>query len=225
MRRVVPACVAILLFTSWASAQPVLTLPNGNTIIDAGGVASVSISGGSPGHSFAIIGSSTESGFSFAGTALAVGTDVQIFGIGVLDGSGNGGPIPVPVPFPARDRYYIQGVTSPTPAFSTLTVTPGVVLINAQHARIYLAVGGNVNANGTTGVLSEGVTVTRDSPGVYTVSYPFLYRGVDIIPSITPRCGLTPTTMTANTGIGGGGFTVTFGADCGFFFSGTPIRR
>jgi len=222
MRLVVLSCASLLLWVTAAEAQPVLTLSNNSNVVGATAVASVSISGGTPGHSFAIIGSTTNSGFSFAGTALAVGTDVQIFGVGVLDGSGNGGPINVPVPFPARDRFYIQGVTSPTPAFAALTVTPGVVLLSGQNARVYLAVGGGVNANGSTFALSQGVTVTRNSVGNYTVAYAGQYIGVNVIPSITSFCGASVTSLT---GVTNGGFTVTFPGDCGFFFSGTPIRR
>lgn len=224
MRLIALSWASLLLLATGAEAQPFLTAPGG-TNVTTGGVVQVGITGGTPGHSFAIIGSTTNSGFSFAGTALAVGTDVQIFGVGVVDGSGNGGPFSVSVPFPARDRYYLQGVTSPTPAFAALTVTPGVVFLNEQQARIYLAVGGVVNFDGTTGALSQGVVVARNAVGSYTVSYPNQYLGVDIIPSITPRCGLTPTSLTFNASIQSGGFTVVFGADCGFFFSGTPIRR
>jgi hypothetical protein len=222
MRRAGFSCASLLLLATLAEAQPVLSLPNNDNVGGASLSTSVSVTGGTPGHSFAIIGSTVPVGFSFAGTALAVGTDVQIFGVGVLDGSGNGGPIVVPVPFLTRDRFYIQGVTSPTPAFSSLITTPGVVLISALNARIYLAAGGGVNANGTAFALSQGVTVTRNSVGNYSVAYAGQFVGVNVIPSITAFCGASPTGIT---GVTNGGFTVTFPTDCGFFFTATPIRR
>ena len=68
---------------------------------------------GTPGHYFALVGSTTGAGFSYAGVQFAVGPDVVILAMGNLDGSGRAVVNVVP-PFvgSSLDRYYIQAVTS-----------------------------------------------------------------------------------------------------------------
>ena len=73
---------------------------------------------GPPGHYFVVLGSAVGAGLTFAGQNLAVGTEYAIVASGQLDGAGqavvNGVP---PFLFTALDRYYIQAVTSDSPAF------------------------------------------------------------------------------------------------------------
>ena len=215
MRRFVFASLVVLASAGAAAAQTATASTN---VVGAGGSTNLVLAG-TPGQQYAVIASANNAGFSYAGVALAVGTDVQILAVGVLDGSG-AATVPVTPPFPASDRFYYQAVFTSN-GFGSITASNGVVLINAQEARIFMAVGGGVQANGTGFALSPGVSVTRNSPGSYTVGFANQFTGVNVIPTITPFCGLAPSGVSANNG----GFTVTFASDCGFFFTATPIRR
>ena len=81
---------------------------------------------GDPGEYYAVIGSSVNGGFSYAGVALGVGPDVVILAQGVLGGSGEASIRVVP-PFNGTvlDRYYLQAVTSPAPNFVPLRTVAG----------------------------------------------------------------------------------------------------
>jgi hypothetical protein len=215
MRRIVLAFLSVVVLANHAAAQ---TLAASTHVVAVGGTTNL-ILGGTAGQQFAIIASATNTGLAYAGVSLAVGTDVQVVTIGALDGSG-AAVVPVSPPFPSRDRFYYQAVFT-TDGFGSITPSNGIVLINAQEARIYLSVGGGVNPNGSGFALSPGVSSTRTSAGNYTVTYPNLFLGVNVIPSITPFCGLAPSSMTATNGQ----FTVAFASDCGFFFIAAPIRR
>ncbi|MEP7118080.1 MAG: hypothetical protein ABI880_10885 [Acidobacteriota bacterium] len=217
MRRFVLACVGLMAFVTLAEAQPTLSLPS--IVVNPGASVAVTVNGVA-GENFAVIASTTNSGFSYSGVALAVGTDVTILATGVL-GAGGTAVVSVTPPFPAYDRFYIQGATSPSPAFAPLNATPGVVLLNSQEARVYLAVGGGVNANGSSFAMSPGVTSTRTAVGTYQVNFAGQFSGPNVIPNITSFTAANITTITSNNG----GFTVTFSADTGFFFTATPIRR
>lgn len=216
MRQIVLVIAVLAGVATPTLAQSVAVSSN---VVPVGGSTNFVISGGTAGQQYAVVASVTNTGFSYAGTALAVGTDVQIVTVGALDGSG-GATVPVSPPFPTYDRYYYQVVFT-TNGFGSITAAPGIVLINGQEARIYLSVGGGTNAAGAGFALSPGVTVTRNSPGSYTVAFANQFIGVNVIPTITPFCGLAPSSVNANNG----GFTVTFASDCGFFFTATPIRR
>jgi hypothetical protein len=95
---------------------------------------------GIPGYYYAVIGSTTGAGFSYAGVALAVGPDVQILAMGNLDGMGQAVVTIVP-PFygTSLDRIYIQAATSPAPNFVPLQVAPGNVLVNADLSGLVAA--------------------------------------------------------------------------------------
>jgi len=131
MRRLTLACAALVLTASAAQAQPTLT--SSPLLVNPGGSTTLTVTG-TAGHSFAVIGSSTWSGFSYAGVDLAVGPDVTILGVGVLNGSGTGS-ITFSPPFPARDRHHVQAVTS-ADNFGTITATNRSTLINVQEARL-----------------------------------------------------------------------------------------
>lgn len=216
MRRLVLASALFLAYSSVAEAQPTVTAPS--TVVPSGGSVAVTVSG-TAGENFAVIASITNGGFSFGGTALNVGADVAILAVGVLNGTGNAS-VTVTPPFPARDRYYVQAVTSASPAFAPLAASNSLALLNRQEAVLYLSMGGGVNANGTSFALSPGAIAARTGAGVYQVTFGGQF-GTNVIPNITSFCGLSPTGIVANNA----GFTVTFASDCGFFFTATPIRR
>ena len=120
--------VAFLAFSSTAFAQPTLTL---SADIVTPGLATVATVTGPAGQHFAIIGSSAKAGVSHAGVALAVGPDLAILALGVLDGTGQT-TINITPPFllSALDRYYLQAAVSVSPAFTTIAVSPGRVVRN-----------------------------------------------------------------------------------------------
>lgn len=216
MRRWFAVWASVLVSVSAAQAQ---TLSVPAIAVAPGATTSVTVTGAA-GENFGLVGSTTGSGLVFNGVSFAVGTDFVILAIGVLDGTGKA-VVPVTPPFPARDRYYVQALTSASPAFSPFSVSSGLTLVNTEVTRLLLPVGGGVNPNGSGFALSPGVTTTRTAAGVYQVTFTGQFFGPNVIPSITPYCGLAVTGMSANNG----GFTVTFPSDCGFFFTGTPIRR
>lgn len=187
MRRLILACA--VLFTTAIAAQAQPTLSSTPLLVNPGGSATLTVTG-TPGNSFAVLGSSTWGGFSYAGVELAVGTDVAILGAGVLDGSGNGSITFTP-PFPARDRYYTHAVTSAN-NFATITPTNRTTLINIQEARLYMPIGGLVAANGTPVFLSPGLTVSK-SGSVYTFNHPGMFEYGNPIPvvSVTGNATIT----------------------------------
>lgn len=215
MRRVFGMCAGLLVSVSMAQAQsisvPAITVVPGASV-------NVTVSG-TAGESFGLVGSTTNSGLVYNNQNFAVGTDFVILGVGVLDGTGKA-TLAVTPPFPARDRYYLQALTSSS-NFASFALSPGQTLISSEVSRVLLAVGGGSTSNGTGFALSPGVTVTRTGPGAYTVAFPGLFAGPNVIPNVTPACGLPVGSLSSTNG----GFSVTFSADCAFFFTATPIRR
>lgn len=163
------ASAVILLFM--ALADPVWaqtpTLTAATTLVSPGQTVSAVVSG-PPGQFFAVVGSSVNAGFSYAGVELAVGPDVAILATGTLNSAGQAAVVLQP-PFRGSvlDRYYLQAATSPSPAFAPLSPSPSVVVKNAD---ISGTVGAMVNPDGTTQFASAGVTVTRLSLGQYRIN-------------------------------------------------------
>jgi collagen type VII alpha len=124
------ASLVVCLSAASVSAQPQITLST--TVVAPGQPVTVTVSGG-PGQFFAVIGSSVNAGFSYAGVALGVGPDVQILQIGSLNGSGLASLSVVP-PFIGTifDRYYLQAVTSTSPNFIPLQASPVGVVRNGD---------------------------------------------------------------------------------------------
>jgi hypothetical protein len=118
MRVFVGAFLTGSLFVATASAQPQVALPT--TVVAPGESVTVTVTG-NPGAFYAVLGSSINGGFSYAGVALGVGTDVAILAQGVLGASGEAAVDVVP-PFNGTllDRYYLQAVTSPARNFVPL---------------------------------------------------------------------------------------------------------
>lgn len=132
-----------------AHAQPVLTVTS--DIVAPGATASATITG-VPGQHFALLGSSTKSGMSHAGVALAVGADFAILAVGVLDGTGQT-ILGVTPPFlsTSLDRYYLQAVTSPSAAFATIQVSTSRVVRNADLVGSLVGAPGPVGPQGPIG--------------------------------------------------------------------------
>lgn len=161
MRRLGVWLVALAGMALWSRAAfaQTTTLTASTTTVVPGSDVTLSI-GGSPGQHVAVIGSTTGAGFSFGGLALAVGTDVQLLFLGVLDGSGTA-RVTVAPPFLSTtlDRYYVQAVTSPSPGFLPLSASPGVVLRNND------LVAGLVGQPGPTG--PSGPMGPQGPPGAF----------------------------------------------------------
>lgn len=216
MRRYVLAGAAILFAAAAASAQPFVTPTS--YVVPAGGSTTLNITG-TAGQQFAVIGSTVNAGFSYAGVALAVGTDVAILGTGVLDGSGLGSFVVTPS-FPPLDRYYVQVVTSNN-GFASIFASSSIVLLNGSEARNYMPIGGIVQANGTISFATQGVTVTK-AGSVYTINHAGYFSIPSAIPSITPTtAGVTVTSLSTNSNQ----TVVTFSADSSFVFTIQPVRR
>ncbi len=214
MRRLVFAMAAVLISAATTYAQPTLT---SSILMPNPGVAVTLTVAGTAGDSFAVIGSNTWSGFSYAGVDLSVGPDVQILGTGVLNGSGQG-TVSFTPPFPARDRFYVQGVTSAN-GFGTITATGRLTLLNNQNSRLTMPIGGLIRADGTTVFLSPGVSVTK-AGSVYTINHPGMFDFVPV-PNLTVTGNTTITSIqsTPNQTV------VTLSADGGIAFTVQPIRR
>lgn len=215
MRRLFFVCAALLFTAVAAQAQPTVTSSPLN--VNPGASATVTVSNGTPGQSFAVIGSNTWGGFSYAGVNLSVGTDVAILGTGVLNASGQG-TVSFTPPFPARDRYYVQAVTSPD-GFATIVPSGRLTILNNQEARLAMPIGGLIRADGTTVFLSPGVTVTK-SGTAYTIDHPGLFDFVPVpVVSVTGNATITSIASTAAQTV------VTLSADGGIAFTVQAIRR
>ncbi len=215
MKRIVLACLGVAVITTAAHAQ---SATPASYVVAAGGATSVTLSG-MGGVQYALIGSTTNSGFSYAGVNLAVGTDVQVLSIGVLDGAGQA-VVPVTPPFPARDRFYVQAVFSQD-NFSSITPTNGVVLVNNQAATLFMPIGGIVTAAGAVAFGTPGMTVTK-SGSTYTINHTGLISIPTAIPSVTPTTpGASVTSISTNSNT----TVVTFSGDSSFFVTIQPVRR
>jgi len=154
-RVLVIAVIACVLFTTPVSAQPQILLST--TMARPGDAVTITVSG-DPGEHYAVIGSSVNGGFSYAGVALGVGPDVVILAQGVLNGSGVASIRVVP-PFNGTvlDRYYLQAVTSPAPNFMPLEASPGHAVRNGD------LIAGLAGADGPPG--PEGPAGPAGAPG------------------------------------------------------------
>ena len=131
--RVAIAVATVLVLNTGTDAFAQSTTASLNPEVVVPGTATTVTVVGTPGYQFAIVGSTTGAGFSYAGVQFAVGADVQLLALGVIDGSGRA-VVSIAPPFlgTSLDRYYIQAVTSPSPNFVPLEVAPGNVLVNAD---------------------------------------------------------------------------------------------
>jgi hypothetical protein len=126
-------CLLIAGSHSVAARQaPAVTLTLSTTVAVPGVPIQATIAG-TPGHAFAVVGSSVGAGFVHAGQALSVGPDIIVLATGTIDGTGVGHASFVP-PFVGTtlDRYYVQAATSPTGAFTVIQLSAGRVVRNRE---------------------------------------------------------------------------------------------
>jgi hypothetical protein len=216
MRRLLLTLLGMMAVATAANAQ--VTLVPSSNVVGPGTNVTATVTGPA-GQNFAVIGSNTNSGLSYAGVSLAVGTDVAVLGVGVLNGSGEGTVTFTP-PFPARDRFYIQAVASPAANFTPLTASAGVVLMNNQEARLFMPIGGFIQANGNALFITPGVTVTK-AGNQYTIAHPGLFALGSPLPNITPSAGATITSLSTNANQ----TVVTLSTEAGFVFTIEQVRR
>jgi hypothetical protein len=125
MRRLLPALCLCLLTPALAMAQPQLSVSPSE--VPSGGAITVTVTG-TPGLYWALVGSFRDNGLVYGGTALAVGTDVQILGTGFFDPSGTVNVPFVPPLANGIDEYFLQAVSSPAPNFIPLTASAGIAV-------------------------------------------------------------------------------------------------
>lgn len=120
----------VLICATPALAQPTLTLHAEVSPPNIGVGATIT---GTPGRHYALIGSIVGSGFTYAGVPLAVGPDVVILAMGILDGTGQAQVAFTP-PFAGStlDRYYVQAATSTNASFIPPEVSPGRIVRNSD---------------------------------------------------------------------------------------------
>ena len=115
-----------------APANAQVTLTTATDVVTPGDAVTVTIAGPAGQH-YALLGSSVGAGLVHAGVSLAVGTEFAIIASGVIGATGqvtvSGTP---PFLFTTLDRYYLQAVASPSPAFATIQASAGLVLRNAH---------------------------------------------------------------------------------------------
>jgi hypothetical protein len=129
-RRVIVFASLVLTAASVSFAQPQIALST--TVVEPGQSTVVTVTG-PPESLYAIIGSSVNGGFSYAGIPLHVGNDVAILTVGKLDNSGRASVAIVP-PFNGTilDRYYLQAVTSTSRNFIPFQPSEGAVVRNSD---------------------------------------------------------------------------------------------
>ncbi len=126
------ATIVTLVIPVGVLAQPAVQLTLSTTVVTPGQAVTATIVG-MPGHSFAMLGSSTGAGLAHAGVSLSIGTDFAILALGTIPPSGDVTVSVVP-PFllSTLDRYYVQAVTSPSAAFVPLSTSTGRVIRNGD---------------------------------------------------------------------------------------------
>ena len=128
-----PIGVALLaIIGAGAPAHAQVTLTTATDVVTPGEVVTMTIAGPAGQH-YALLGSSVGAGLVHAGVSLAIGAEFAVVASGVIDGTGHvaisGTP---PFLFTTLDRYYLQAVVSPSPAFATIQPSAGFVLRNAD---------------------------------------------------------------------------------------------
>jgi len=120
--------LASVLFAASAAAQPQISMSSSVVAPDESVAVTIT---GQPGAYYALLGSSVNSGVSFAGVRLKLGRDVVNLATGTLGGDGQATVSIVP-PFlgTVLDRYYIQAVASFSPQFDPLEASAVAVIRN-----------------------------------------------------------------------------------------------
>jgi hypothetical protein len=144
-----------------AAAQPQIALAR--SVVAPGESVAVTVTG-APGASYALLGSSVDTGESFARDGLKTGRDVVIVTTGTLDGAGEA-TVNVTAPFVGTvlDRYYFQAVTSFSTRFSTLEASAAAVVRNGDLVKGLEGPPGPVGPAGPAG--QPGPTGPIGAPG------------------------------------------------------------
>ena len=216
MRRLVLAMAGLLVCATAGQAQT--TVPS--YIVNPGATVNVTVTG-APGQNYAVIGSTTSFGFSYDGVPLQVGPDVVILAPRRARPDGPGGGARERRRSRRLDRYYVQGVLGTNPNFLPPLPQNGVTLVNADAARVFMPIGGIVNANGTPAFVTSGVSVSRIGVGVYQINHAGFFAIPTAIPTITPTEGAIVTAISTNANV----TTISLSADATFFFTIQSIRR
>lgn len=182
MKRIAVVATLVTICASVAHAQTT-NLTVSTSIATPGDAVTATVTG-PPGQNYALISSTVGSGFSYAGVSLAVGTDVAILAVGVLDGTGRAvASVTPPFRGATLTRYYLQAVTSASPAFTPLAASPSVIVRNSDvTAPLPLAI--LVNPDGSVQYASPGLTVARTAPGTYRVTIAAGSISLPFLPSV-----------------------------------------
>ena len=126
--RAVALVLGLTTLAAPVAAQPTLTAPV--TTVAPGAPVTVTLTG-TPGQQYALLGSSVGAGMAHGGVNLGVGADFVILSMGAIGGTGSVS-VNVTPPFVGTtlDRYYLQAVTSVSPAFVPLSASASLVLRN-----------------------------------------------------------------------------------------------
>ena len=146
IRTFIGFAAATALLAAPAAAQPQIALSA--TVTSPGERVTVTVTG-SPGEYYAVLGSTVNEGFSYAGVALGLGRDVVILAQGVLSVSGQAQTLVQP-PFGGTvlDRYYLQAVTSTAPDFVPLRASSSRAVRNGD---VVLGLPGTIGPPGPAG--------------------------------------------------------------------------
>jgi len=146
IRLIVLSVLAGSLLASTASAQPQIGV---STSIAAPGERVTVTVTGAAGEFYAVLGSTVNAGFSYAGVPLGVGSDVVILAQGVLGASGEVS-VEIAPPFTGTtlDRYYLQAVTSTSQNFVPPVPSPSRAVRNGD---LVLGLPGTVGPEGPPG--------------------------------------------------------------------------
>jgi hypothetical protein len=165
-----------------ASAQPQVSLSQ--TVVTPGETIAVSIAG-APGASFALIGSTTDNGGSFAHESLKLERDAAVLTTGILDGAGQA-TVNVKPPFlgSVLDRFYFQAVTSFSPKFLTVESSTSAVVRNGDLVKGLEGPPGPIGPTGATGATGEkGATGATGPAGERGPSDGFLGGNTLVLPA------------------------------------------
>ncbi len=129
-RVVVFTFLASCLVSASAGAQPQLTLSS--TVVAPGESVTVTVTG-APGAFYALLGSTVDTGESFARDGLKPRRDASVLATGTLDGAGNA-TLRVKPPFigTVLDRFYFQAATSFSAKFDTLESSAVAIVRNGD---------------------------------------------------------------------------------------------
>jgi Collagen triple helix repeat (20 copies) len=190
---------------SLALATPVAgqTLSVSPQIARSSDVVVVTITG-APGDFVALVGSSVGSGLVFGGAPLSVGTDFSVL-YGPAPLTNGMASVGVPAAFfqgTALDRYYLQAVTSSNLGFFPFSLSPGVVVKNADLLGGLVMTPGPTGPTGATG--PAGPAGSAGPPGPQGPTGPAGAAGVAGLPGPTGPAGPQgPTGAQGATGLSG----------------------